>query len=59
MIAIDVLHTKKEKIYLSYVSKHKSNREKHAIRLMIPNGERCYYIGIKQLPMAHRQGKYY
>ena len=37
--ALNVLHTKKGKIYLAYVSKHNSNREKQVILLMIPNGE--------------------
>ena len=39
IIALNVLHAKKEKIYPTYVSKHNSNREKKAILLMIPNGE--------------------
>ena len=37
-ITINVLHAKKEKIYLAYVSKHNLNREKQVILLMIPNG---------------------
>ena len=36
---LNVLYTKKEKIYPAYVSKHNSNREKQVILLMIPNGE--------------------
>ena len=30
---------KKRKIYLAYVSKHNSTREKQVTLLMIPNGE--------------------
>ena len=30
---------KKKKIYLAYVSKHNSNREKQVILLIIPNGK--------------------
>ena len=37
-IALNILHIKKEKIYLAYVSKNNSNREKQVILLMIPNG---------------------
>ena len=39
-IALNVLYAKKENVYPAYVSKHNSNREKHVILLMIPNGER-------------------
>ena len=35
------MYAKKEKIYLAYVSKHNSNREKQVILLMIPNEEGC------------------
>ena len=38
-IALNVLHTKKEKIYLPYASKKNSNRQKHVILLVIPSGE--------------------
>ena len=37
-IALNVLHTKKEKIRAAYVAKHKWNRE--VILLMISNGEK-------------------
>ena len=37
-IALNVLYTKKEKIYPAYVLKHNSNREKQVILLMILNG---------------------
>ena len=38
-------------IYLPYVSKHNSNREKQVILLMISNGEkqRWYYFAVKNL----------
>ena len=39
-IALNVLYTKKEKIWPAYVSKHNSNREKQVILLMILNGEK-------------------
>ena len=42
-IALNVLYTKKEKIYPAYVSKHNSNREKQVILLTIPNGEGWHY----------------
>ena len=38
-IALNVLYTKKEKIYPACVLKHNSIREKQAFLLMIPNGE--------------------
>ena len=38
-IVLTVLHAKKEKIYLAYVLKENSNREKQVILLMIQNGE--------------------
>ena len=37
--ALNVLHAKKEKTGLAYVSKHNSNREKQVSILMIPKGE--------------------
>ena len=43
-IALNVLYAKKEKVYLAYVSKHNSNREKQVIFLMIPNGEGWHYL---------------
>ena len=61
-IALNVLYTKKEKIYPPYVSKHNSVREKQVILLIIPNGEGCeaksqglqglqrsHYLAVKQL----------
>ena len=39
-IALNALHTKKEKIYPAYVSKHNSNREKQVTLLMIPKVEK-------------------
>ena len=38
-IALNVLYTKKEKVYLASVSNHNSNREKQVILLMISNRE--------------------
>ena len=38
-IALNLLCTKKEKIYPAYISKTNSNREKQVIPLMIPNGK--------------------
>ena len=38
-IAFNVSLAKKEKVYLAYVSKHNSNREKQVIILMTSNGE--------------------
>ena len=38
-ITLNVLYTKNENIYPAIISKHNSNREKHVIPLMIPNGE--------------------
>ena len=46
---------KKKKIYPVYVSKHKSNREKQVILLMIPNGEEWCYIAVKKLPALLRE----
>ena len=39
----------KKKIYLAYVSKNNSSREKQVILLMIPNGEKCHYLSVKKL----------
>ena len=47
--ALNVLYTKKEKIYLAYVSKHNPNGEKQVILLMIPNGEKWHYLSVKKL----------
>ena len=47
-IVLNVLPAKK-KIYLAYIAKHKSNREKQNIILMIPNGEGWHYLAIKKL----------
>ena len=40
-IAVNVLYTKKEKIYPAYLSKNNSNFEKQVTLSMIPNGEKC------------------
>ena len=40
---------KKKKIYPAYVSKHNSNRENQVIFSMIPNGEGCHYVVVKNL----------
>ena len=40
---------KKEKIYPTYVSKHRSNREKQVILLIVRNGEGWYYLAVKPL----------
>ena len=40
-IALNVLNAEKGTIYLSYVSKRNSNREKQVILFMIPNGKGC------------------
>ena len=46
----NVLYTNKEKIYPTYVSKNKPDREKQVILLMIPNSEgRRHYLAVKQL----------
>ena len=47
-IALNVLYVKKEKRYPAYVSKNNSNREKQVILLMIWNGERWHYLGVKK-----------
>ena len=39
-IVLNVLYTKKSKIYPTYVAKHNSNGEKRVILLMIPNGKK-------------------
>ena len=38
---------KKEKVYPTYVSKHKENCEEQIILLKIPNGEGLHYIAVK------------
>ena len=47
IIAFNVLYAKEEKLYPAYVSKHKSNREKEIILLMIFNGKGLHYITVK------------
>ena len=54
-IAFNVSHAKKEKVYLAYVSKHNSNREKQVIILMTSNGEGWLYITVKKLPALLRE----
>ena len=54
-ISLNVLYTKKEKIYSAYVSKKNSNCEKQVILLVIPNGKkrevksdgRWHYLALK------------
>ena len=46
-IALNILYPEKEEIYHAYVSKRNSNSEKKVICLMIPNGERWYYLAVK------------
>ena len=62
-IALNVLFTKKEKIYPGYVSKQNSNRKKHVILLMISNGEKrlWYYLVVKKLSalLTGIRSKYY
>ena len=55
MIALNVLYAENEKIFLSYVSRYNSNREKLITLLMTPNGERCYYIAKKVLSGLFRR----
>ena len=45
---------KKKKKYPAYVSKHNSNREKQIILLMIPNGDKWYYLTINKLSPLSR-----
>ena len=45
---------KKKRIYLVYVLKHNSNREKQVNLLMILNGEGWHYIAVKTLPALLR-----
>ena len=55
-IALNVLYTKKEKIYPAYISKINSNREKQVILLMIPNGQRrWHYLVVKKLSVLLRE----
>ena len=48
-IVLNVLHTKKEKLYPAYVSVHNSNREKQVIILMIWNAEKWQYLAVIKL----------
>ena len=43
-----------KKVYLTYVSKYNSNCEKQVGLSMIPSGERCHYIAVKQVPALLR-----
>ena len=44
------MHAKKEEIYPAYVSKHKSNRAKQVILLIISNREKqWHYLAFKKL----------
>ena len=49
------IKNKKKNKNLVYVLKHSSKRKKEIIILMIPNGERWYYILIKKLPALLRE----
>ena len=55
MITFNVLYAESEKIFLSYVSRYNSNREKLIILLMTPNGEGCHYIAVKILSGLFRR----
>ena len=49
-IALNVLHAKKEEIYVWLMFlKHHANREKQTILLMISNGEKWHYLAVKML----------
>ena len=41
-------------IYPAYISKHNSKCEKQASLLMIPNGNRWYYLEVKSLSVLLR-----
>ena len=45
---------KKKKIYPAYLLKHNSNREKQSNIFMISNGERWYYLAVKNLSVLLR-----
>ena len=49
------MHAKKVYIYLAYVSKHISNREKQVILLMIPNRKEWHYLVVKKLSALLRR----
>ena len=46
-MALNVLYTNKEKIYLVYVSEHNSKNDKQVISLTIQNGKGCLYVSSK------------
>ena len=49
-IALNVLHAKKEEIYVWLMFlKHHANREKQTILLIISNGEKWHYLAVKML----------
>ena len=48
-ITLNVLDTKKEKIYPTFVSKHNSNSEKQVIFLKFLNEEKWHYPIVKTL----------
>ena len=45
---------KRKKIYPAFVSRHKSNREKQVILLMIRNEQRWHYLAVKKVPALLR-----
>ena len=53
-IALDVLYSKKY-IYPAYVSKHKPNREKQFILLMISSNEKRHYLDVKKLSALSKE----
>ena len=48
-IALNVLYTKKEQIYLAHGSKYNLNREKQVILLIILNRDKWHYLAVKKL----------
>ena len=48
-VALNVLCVKEVNIYPAYISKHALHHEKQIILLMIPNGEGCHYLAVKNL----------
>ena len=55
MLLLSCMLKKEKYIYLAYVSKQNSKREKQLIRLMISNEEGWHYLAVKKLYVLSRE----
>ena len=57
IIALNILYSKKEKIYPACVLKHNLKLEKQVILLMLPNGKGWHYLAAKKKKKKKKKKK--